>query len=230
VVPYAVDREAFFIDPEARRRPLPPPLEDAGRYIAFIGMMERNKNLIGAVEALANLKKKPEFADLRLVVVGGNRGETRRGYAAEVRARIKRLGLDSSIVILGVISLPLLRQVLNRAAVMLFPSLAEGFGLPPLEAMACGAPVVASDIPPLREVCGEAAIFADPRNPAAIALAVADVFCRPGLAQQMVERGLTRVAGFSWMSTAVGIRNVYERVFGPGSETCKTYPPVELTS
>jgi glycosyltransferase involved in cell wall biosynthesis len=90
----------------------------------------------------------------------------------------------------------------SAAECLLFPSLAEGFGFPPLEAMACGTPVVAGDRPAIPEVVGDAALTVDPERPEAIADAVARVLGSPELTRELRERGLARSAGFTWAECA----------------------------
>src|SRR5262249_5263938 len=102
----------------------------------------------------------------------------------------------------------------NRAAVFAYPSLYEGFGLPILEAMACGAPVVSATGSSLPEVAGEAALFADPRDPEEFTAQVARVLREPGLRAQLVEAGLRRAREFSWRRTAEQTLAVYHSVCG----------------
>src|SRR5215204_5549103 len=95
------------------------------------------------------------------------------------------------------------------ASLFVFPSLYEGFGLPPLEAMACGTPVVTSNVSSLPEVVGDAALLIDPMDPAAIANAMARVLHQPGLRAELVQRGFDRVKQFSWQRSVARVRQVY---------------------
>jgi glycosyltransferase involved in cell wall biosynthesis len=102
------------------------------------------------------------------------------------------------------------------AAVFVFPSLYEGFGLPPLEAMAAGAPVVTSNVSSLPEVVGDAALLVDPMDPAAIAAAIGRVLHEPALRADLVRRGHERVRTFSWERSVRRIRDIYGEVLkGP---------------
>jgi glycosyltransferase involved in cell wall biosynthesis len=98
------------------------------------------------------------------------------------------------------------------AAVFVFPSLNEGFGLPPLEAMASGAPVVTSNVSSLPEVAGDAAVLVDPRDPRAIADGIRRVLTEPGLRETMRAKGLARAADFSWDRSIRRIRQIYGEV------------------
>jgi glycosyltransferase involved in cell wall biosynthesis len=99
---------------------------------------------------------------------------------------------------------------MRRASALVFPSLYEGFGLPPLEAMACGCPVASSNAGSLPEVVGDAARLFDPTDPAAIVTAVDDVLRDP---DEWSRRGLERAAGFSWARTATGVDGVVRRLY-----------------
>ncbi|MGZ4385253.1 MAG: glycosyltransferase family 4 protein [Gaiellaceae bacterium] len=109
----------------------------------------------------------------------------------------------------GHVTLDELADLYRRAACLVFPSLYEGFGQPPLEAMACGCPVACSDIPVLREVCGDAARFFDPKSPEAIAEAVSELLDRPG---DLLERGIERAASFTWERSAREHEQVYREL------------------
>src|SRR5690606_28201543 len=98
------------------------------------------------------------------------------------------------------------------ATVFVFPSLYEGFGLPPLEAMAAGVPVITSNVSSLPEVVGDAALLIDPRDPAAIAGAITRVVGDPSLRADLVRRGHERVKAFSWERSVSRVREVYREV------------------
>jgi alpha-1,3-rhamnosyl/mannosyltransferase len=109
------------------------------------------------------------------------------------------------------------------AALFVFPSLYEGFGLPVLEAMACGVPVACSDISSLLEVCGDAALYFDPGDVEAIAEVLCSAMTNPDLRATLQERGLNRAAQFSWEQTARETLDLYRRIRGRsiGVETCR---------
>ena len=107
-----------------------------------------------------------------------------------------------------------LASAYRGARILAFPSLYEGFGLPPLEAMACGTPVVTSRLSSLPEVVGDAALLVDPYDTEAIAGAIARVLGDAGLAQDLARRGRARAAGFSWERSVRSIHEGYMRVLG----------------
>lgn len=147
-----------------------------------------HKNHERLFEAFALLRR--ERPGLRLVLTGG-------GDFSDVPDGVEARGhLPFAEVV----------ELLRRAAALVFPSLYEGFGLPPLEAMACGCPVACSNAAALPEVVGDAARLFDPHDPAAIAAAVRDVLDAPG---EWAARGLARAADFSWDATAQATDDVY---------------------
>ena len=148
-----------------------------------------HKNHARLLEAFASLRR--ERPGLRLVLTGGGHERTPRPEGVDVR---------------GLVSGDELVSLYRRAAALVFPSLYEGFGAPPLEAMACGCVVAAADIPPLREVCGDAAAYFDPLSADAIAAACARAL---GEAEELRRRGSSRVAEFSWQASAHAHEAVY---------------------
>ncbi|OUI87602.1 glycosyltransferase family 4 protein [Acetobacter tropicalis] len=121
--------------------------------------------------------------------------------------------LPKAAVYVGRVSDKELRALYENAACFVFPSLYEGFGLPPLEAMLCGCPVVAADIPVLREICGEAAYYVNPHDPEAITRSVLHILDTPIQAQEMRQAGLSRAAAFTWEKAARSLLQITEAVF-----------------
>ena len=150
-----------------------------------------HKNHARLYEAFALLRR--HRPDLRLVLTGGGHD----GVAPE------------GVEVLGHVSSDELVSLYRRAAALVFPSLYEGFGQPPLEAMACGCPVACSDAASLPEVCGEAARYFKPDDPAAIAAAVGEVLDDPGV---WSERGFARASRFTWESSAAAYEDVYREL------------------
>jgi glycosyltransferase involved in cell wall biosynthesis len=128
------------------------------------------------------------------------------------RKLCRELRLDRAIVDLGALPDARLIEIYGAADVLLFPSQAEGFGWPALEAMACGTPVVTSQDPALAEVVGDAGLRADARDVAGLAAAVTSLIGDPALAGRLRELGRERAGRYSWARTAIGYQAVYEEL------------------
>jgi len=167
-------------------------------YVACVGTLEPRKNLATAVRAFAAL----DDDGVCLVVVGA------RGWdGGEVAAQARQT--RGRVVLTGHVSDEELVGVLSGARCFLYPSLFEGFGLPPLEAMACGTPVVTSDRASLPEVVGDAALRVDPQDEEALAAALRRVLHEPGLAERLTEAGLRRARAYTWARCAEQTVSVY---------------------
>ncbi|HEX2233937.1 MAG TPA: glycosyltransferase family 1 protein, partial [Thermoleophilaceae bacterium] len=172
-------------------------------YLLAVGTLEPRKNLEGVLRAFDLLA--PRFPGLSLAVVGG------KGWRdGMLDSELRRPRED--VVATGFVDDDELVRLYSAAACFVFPSLAEGFGFPPLEAMACGAPVVTSDRPALPEVVGDAALLTDPTHPEAIATAVERVLSSPQLVAELRARGRARAAGFTWRSCAERTAAAYAEV------------------
>ena len=134
----------------------------------------------------------------------------------EVREMLSRNPWKDSVQYLGFVEDAELASLLSRARVMIYPSHYEGFGLPPLEAMACGTPVITTDKGALGEVVGYAAKIVDPNDEAAMASAIREVVEDSALAEDLRQRGLNRVKEFSWMKTAEQTLGMYQMLGGQG--------------
>lgn len=175
-------------------------------YILYVGTIQPRKNLDTLVEAFNILKKDRKIAE-KLVVVG------RKGWLYEqLFARIKALGLDNEVIFTGFVPDDELPYIYDAARVFVYLSFFEGFGLPPLEAMACGIPVVTSNTTSLPEVVGEAGIALPPRDTAGIAEAMFKVLDNADLAMDMSRMGRARAELFSWEAAARQTLDVYEKV------------------
>jgi len=175
-------------------------------YLLFVGTAEPRKNLPRLLEAYARLRAEGH-ADLCLVVAG----KSAWGSQA-LRERIARLALQDDVVLTGPVDAVDLPALYAGAEVFSLPSIAEGFGMPLLEAMACGTPVVASNSTALPEVYGDAAIGVDPLDSDALADAIARIRSDAALRAALVERGLRRAATFSWQASAQRLASVFESV------------------
>jgi len=176
------------------------------RFLVFVGTIEPRKNLMGLLEAYAGLD--PRLRDAhKLLVVGMHGWETE-----SVERRVGQLGVAGDVRFVGYLSDERLAAVFTMATALVFPSRYEGFGLPPLEAMACGCPCVVSNAGSLPEVVGDAAIAVDPDDIAALTDAVAGVIEDPALRDDLAARGRTRAAHFSWPAFAQQHDAVYRQV------------------
>ena len=178
-----------------------------GQYILSVGTLEPRKNHLRLVRAYHQLLQSGRAAN-QLLVLAGPKGWNYEALFAE----IERLNLGSHVRHLG--HFPRLEVLLNGATALAYPSLFEGFGLPPLEAMACGTPVVASNTSSIPEVVGDAGLLIDPHDEAQLANALGDVIANPDLRQRLREAGLARARQFHWDETARQTLGVLERAVG----------------
>jgi len=177
-------------------------------YILYAGSERPRKNLSRLFEAFAKLKG--EFPELKLVKVGvpGRSEEYRRN----VMRKLDSLGITQDVIFVDLASELDLAHYYSSASLLAYPSLYEGFGLPPLEAMACGCPVVTSNTSSLPEVVGKAGIMVDPYNTDALAQAMRQVLTDAKLRDDMVSKGLEQAKRFSWKETARKTQEVYNKV------------------
>ncbi len=175
------------------------------RMILFVGTIEPRKNVVRLVEAYSRLRD----GQVKLVI-GGARG----WLYEEVFARVEELELTGDVLFPGYIPPDELPLWYNAAELFVYPSLYEGFGLPPLEAMACGTPVITSNVSSLPEVVGEAGLTVDPMDSKGLAEAMNQVLGDEALRQSMRERGLARAGHFSWAKAARETVEVYQHALG----------------
>lgn len=175
-----------------------------GDYIFYAGNHQPRKNLSRLISAFSALKN---GRDCRLVLTG--MVEPRR---AELYDSVKGMGLSGRVLFIGAVPEEDLPALYSSALLFAFPSLLEGFGLPPLEAFACGTPVVASNASSIPEVVGDAALTFDPLDTGAMATAIDRVLSSADLRREMREKGFARAGRFTWEATAGKTLNVYEEV------------------
>lgn len=174
-------------------------------YLLCVGNGKPHKNLIAAVETLALLRRK--YPEMILVAVG-------QGYtgSAELRPRAEALGLSDGVKELRAVDDQALRALYAGCEAFLFPSVYEGFGLPVLEAMACGAPVVGSNRAAIPEVIGDAGLIVDPHDYAGMAAAVSRLHEDRSFRESLVRRGHARAGQFSWERAAQQTVNLLHEV------------------
>ena len=177
------------------------------RYVLYVGKLQARKNIVGILRAHHILKTR-YGTDHALVLTG------RRMWGSEEDREIGRLGLDDDVKNLGHIEHDDLPLLYAGASVFLFPSHYEGFGLPPLEAMACGTPVVTSDVTSLPEIVGDAATCVPPDDHDGLARAVHELLSDSSLHATRRAKGLVRASEFSWSRTARETLRVYREVAG----------------
>jgi glycosyltransferase involved in cell wall biosynthesis len=205
VIPLGVD-PSFAPPSRAARADLRQRTGLPSSYLLYVGSNKPKKNLPALVDAWARV-------DTRIPLVIAGPGHAR--YPA-ARERAAALGLESRVLFRGEVSPADLPVLLGGALAFVFPSLHEGFGLPPLEAMACGVPVACSNRAALPEVCGDAALLFDPGDAQAIADALARMLDDRNLREQLAARGHARAATFTWERTAAATLAVYDAVLGGG--------------
>jgi glycosyltransferase involved in cell wall biosynthesis len=208
VVPHGVDHDRFA--PSADRAGDEALLAAHGiapPYVGFAGTVEPRKDLPSLVRAFAQLA--PTRPDLRLVLAGGD------GWgAAALRGVIAGSGAATRILRPGYLDDATLTALFRRAAVVAYPSFEEGFGLPALEALACGTPLVTSRGSALEEVTGDAALLVAPGDVEALATAIAAVLDDPALADRLAAGGPPRAAAFTWDRSVAGHVDAYARAVG----------------
>ena len=200
---------------EERFRPVTDParLEQVSRrydlpssYILTVCTLEPRKNLSTLLEAYFQLLEKLDPSPALLIAgARGWRYNSLLEHCSDPRGR----GL---VKLLGYVNDADLPALLSQAQLFVYPSLYEGFGLPPLEAMACGTPVVCSDSSSLPEVVGEAGVMVDPQDTDALAAAMERALTDGGLRSHMTQRGLERAQGFTWHNAAHALLAAYEKV------------------
>ena len=177
-----------------------------GDYFLYLGTLQPRKNLIRLIAAFAGLEHQTRGPELTLVLAG-KRGR----FYSDLLAGVQRLGLEERVRFPGYVSDEDKAVLLSGALALVFPSLYEGFGLPVLEAQACGCPVIASATSSLPEVSGGAALLVDPRDTAAITAAMQRIAADRSLREALTVRGFANARRFSWAACAASILNVIER-------------------
>jgi glycosyltransferase involved in cell wall biosynthesis len=174
-------------------------------FVLTVGTLEPRKNLPRVLEALHRLRSRPATAGVHLVHAGP------AGWLADDVARtVHALHLSDAVHFLGFVPAADLAALYSLARICVYPSLYEGFGLPVVEAMACGCPVITSNVSSLPEVAGDAAVLVDPASADEITEAIASLWCDEPRRGALRARGLQRAGGFTWERTARETAAVYD--------------------
>jgi len=174
------------------------------RYILFLGTLEPRKDVLTLLQAFALLRAGQSDAELRLVIAGGMGW----GYKEFFTTR-EALKLGDHVIFTGFVDEEDLPDLYRGALLFIYPSLYEGFGLPILEAMACGTPVITSTTSSMPEVAGNAALLVEPKKPESLAAAMASVLGDEMRMAELRRRGLERAKSFSWEAVARTTLDVY---------------------
>lgn len=175
-------------------------------FLLYTGVWRNHKNLPNLLRAFSLLRKRYKFQGYLVIT-----GREDPFYASEIKNLISELELKQHVILTGLVDEQDLIALYNATEAYVFPSLYEGFGLPSLEAMRCGTPVVASNISSIPEICGEGnALFFDPYDPKDMAEKMNLIITDKILRQQLIENGFTRAQQFSWRKMAQEILKLYQ--------------------
>lgn len=186
-------------------------IDGSRRTVVYVGGFSPHKNLEALVSAFAKIAARPQFADVRLVMVGDTSGDAFHTYFGTIAAQVKTLGLHDRVVFTGYMEDEEVVSLLNLASVLALPSLMEGFGLPAIEAAACGCPVIAGKASPLPALLGAGGVYVESREDD-IAEALELVLTSPTLRARMSAAGLAAAARLTWDKAAGQIISVIEQV------------------
>src|SRR4029077_4516000 len=182
-------------------------------FLLYAGRVSPHKNVVRIIEAFSALKaelaKEDKYTDMKLIITGDELSKH-----PDLRRTVVRGGVQNDVRFMGFVPIDVLRIFYDLAKVFVFPSLYEGFGLPPLEAMAHGTPVLTSNTSSIPEVVGNAAVMVNPENVFEIMRALERVLIDQSLREKMRQRGYEQVKKFSWKNSAEAILGAYEQVAG----------------
>jgi glycosyltransferase involved in cell wall biosynthesis len=184
-------------------------------FLLYAGRISPHKNVVRMIEAFSALKTALErdqgYPDLKLIIIGDDLSGN-----PDLRRTVVRSGVQHDVRFLGFVPIEVLRIFYDEAKIFVFPSLYEGFGLPPLEAMAHGTPVVTSNVSSLPEVVGGAAVLVNPENVFEIMRALHRVLMDRALRDRLKERGYQQTAKFSWETSVRRILETYHQIADGG--------------
>lgn len=189
-------------------------LSDGDPFILYVGGFSPHKNLPLLLDVFQDLWRRPGLENLRLVLVGDYTGDSFFSGYRELREKVAKNRLDSRVVFTGYLPDSQLVVLLNRARVLVLPSYSEGFGLPAIEAAACGTPVVATTASPLPGLLGEGGLYVAPDDRAGLTANLAEVLTNAELRGRMGAAGLRAARSLTWENSARQLLSIFEEVAG----------------
>ena len=182
-------------------------LGEAAKVVLYVGSDHPRKNVVGAVRAFAQMReRRPELVFVKVGEPGIKAGR------AQLLGEVDRLDMRGAVRFVGAVPDEQLNELYNLAGVLICPSRFEGFGLPPLQAMKCGTPVVCSKATSLPEVVGDAALTHEPDDTEGLANSAQRILENGDLARRFRAKGLARAKMFSWEAAANDVRGVYKKL------------------
>jgi glycosyltransferase involved in cell wall biosynthesis len=203
VIPNPIRDWSHIEEPELFRRRFGLP----GRVISYVGRQEPYKNVLSLVRAMKRVSQQWGERSVQLVVAG-----SQPSSFGEMRQEVRRLGLEAQVLFTGYLSEADLGALYRVSDVFVFPSLYEGFGMPPLEAMRFGTPVITSRRTAIPEILGDAALYVDTEDPAAIADGILQLLCSPALARDYRQRGRRQARRYARRQIAAAYVLLYREV------------------
>jgi glycosyltransferase involved in cell wall biosynthesis len=213
-------------DPIFRALPNPQPTQrlqtlgivKGGRYIVYLGGFSPHKNLESLVAVFSKLSS--EFPDVRLVMVGEHEKEVFHSYFGTVRRHVDDCGVSGRVIFTGYLPDSDLVVLLNLCTVSVLPSFMEGFGLPAVEAAACGCPVIATKESPLPALLGNGALYVDPKQSDQLQLALTRILASESLRRHMRDAGVAAASRLTWDTAARQLLSLMEQMFGQKEWAC----------
>ena len=185
-------------------------IDPSERFLIYVGGISPHKNLRTLVEAYFQLTRDPLFSDVKLVLVGDYQNDSFYSDYPPLQLLINKLKLEKKVIFTGFIEDKDLAFLYNAASLFVFPSFQEGFGLPAVEAMACGTPVAASNVGSLPEILGDVGRFFDPNSHEQIVGLIKKILSNDDMREQMSRRGLIRAKKFSWDKAATDLISIFQ--------------------
>lgn len=176
-------------------------------YILYVGGFSPRKNIVGLIEAFSKLISKFKNPKIKLVIAG-SKGKSYSMY----KKAAEDLNIENNVIFPGFITLEHMPILYNAAKIFVYPSLYEGFGLPPIEAMACGIPIIASNLTSIPEVVGDAAMLINPYDIEELSNAMYHIIENKTLENQLIKKSLLRSSHFNWIKTAEKTKKAYESI------------------